>query len=419
MQGRETGDGVLAKRLLYPPCWGPPDRVRPCATVCDRGGRSRLRRHAVLLGAAMRRRLALALPAGLAAAWRSPLVLASQVAPAGAGGLRRRAMSAGTGADAAAAPPAAALPCIVDVMIVPSGVGPSHSKHIAGVVREFEANPALQVAVHSMGTNLEGEWDAVMGAVKVATLQLHATGIARVTTTLKIGTRVDRDDGYDMAYKLQRIQAQMHEQSEAAAAAAAAAAALPAALPAESGDGTQPGRGATAAADAIVSGGDLRDRVASSMKLAQVSTAGLDLNQTNTQLGDPAYDQDDETQWADMARRAGNTQIHAAVAGLLHSAASSGDLAQVLSLLEEIEAAAEGQGSELIDAVDEGPGTTGMTPLHWASKNGHVAVCEALLEAGASAAACDKFGRTALDLAQRYGHGAVVSLLTGKDPLIG
>ena len=359
----------------------------------------------------MRRRLALALPAGLAAAWRSPL--ASQVAPAGAGGLRRRAMSAGTGADAAAAPPAAALSCIVDVMIVPSGVGPSHSKHIAGVVREFEANPALQVAVHSMGTNLEGEWDAVMGAVKAATLQLHATGIARVTTTLKIGTRVDRDDGYDMAYKLQRIQAQMHEQSEAAAAA------LPAALPAESGDGTQPGRGATAAADAIVSGGDLRDRVASSMKLAQVSTAGLDLNQTNTQLGDPAYDQDDETQWADMARRAGNTQIHAAVAGLLHGAASSGDLAQVLSLLEEIEAAAEGQGSELIDAVDEGPGTTGMTPLHWASKNGHVAVCEALLEAGASAAACDKFGRTALDLAQRYGHGAVVSLLTGKDPLIG
>ena len=50
-----------------------------------------------------------------------------------------------------------------------------------------------------------------------------------------------------------------------------------------------------------------------------------------------------------------------------------------------------------------------------AAKNGHERVCEALLKEGASAAVRDQFGRTALDLAQRYGHGSVVELLIVVD----
>eukprot|EP01045_Picozoa_sp_COSAG04_P037460 COSAG04_NODE_9578_length_850_cov_1.756325_2_plen_135_part_01 len=80
------------------------------------------------------------------------------------------------------------MPVIVDVMIVPSDVGePSLSKHVAAAVQAFSDNPSLKVQSHPMGTLLEGDWDDVLGAVKMATVQLHAEGVARVTSVLKVG----------------------------------------------------------------------------------------------------------------------------------------------------------------------------------------------------------------------------------------
>ena len=84
------------------------------------------------------------------------------------------------------------MPVIVDVMIVPSDVGASLSKHVAAAVQAFSDNPALKVEPHPMGTLLSGDWDDVLGAVKMATVQLHAEGVARVTSVLKVGTRTDR-----------------------------------------------------------------------------------------------------------------------------------------------------------------------------------------------------------------------------------
>ncbi len=284
------------------------------------------------------------------------------------------------------------LPCIVDVMIVPSGVGASHSKHVAGVVQGFRDNPALTVATHPMGTCLEGEWDVVMGAVKSATLKLHAAGIGRVTTTLKAGTRTDKP-GYTMAYKMQRIQDRLHEQS-----------------------GTD-----TVGTRAVEHKGPvdtmLRDKVAQQMTLSQVqAVAGLELNQTKAQLGDPTYDEHDEARWIGMARRAGNVEMSGVsnteqdssqqeLFAMLLKAASNGDIALLESLLQQPEALTQ------VNVADGSPGGAHMTPLHWAGKNGHPDVCEALIQAGATVTACDQFGRTAIDLAQRYGHDTVVSML--------
>jgi cytohesin len=60
----------------------------------------------------------------------------------------------------------------------------------------------------------------------------------------------------------------------------------------------------------------------------------------------------------------------------------------------------------------------GSTALILAAQNGHLAVVEALLKAGADAARATTDGRTALHLAAQNGHTAVVEALlkAGADP---
>lgn len=53
----------------------------------------------------------------------------------------------------------------------------------------------------------------------------------------------------------------------------------------------------------------------------------------------------------------------------------------------------------------------GDTGLHQAAYNGHVEVCRFLVENGADTGKRNSRGKTALDLARKQGHGAVVALL--------
>jgi uncharacterized protein (TIGR00106 family) len=81
---------------------------------------------------------------------------------------------------------------LVDLCIVPIGVGVSLSTYIA----ECEiilAEAGLEIALHSYGTNIEGEWDDVFAAIKNCHEKVHAMGAPRITTTIKMGTRTDRD----------------------------------------------------------------------------------------------------------------------------------------------------------------------------------------------------------------------------------
>ncbi|MDX9834395.1 MAG: MTH1187 family thiamine-binding protein [Desulfobulbus sp.] len=81
---------------------------------------------------------------------------------------------------------------IVDLCVVPMGVGVSVSSYVAECQRVLEA-AGLQSQLHAYGTNIEGEWDDVMGAIKRCHQRIHEMGAPRITTTIKLGTRTDRD----------------------------------------------------------------------------------------------------------------------------------------------------------------------------------------------------------------------------------
>jgi uncharacterized protein (TIGR00106 family) len=80
---------------------------------------------------------------------------------------------------------------LADISIVPLGVGLSLSSYIAECERIFQS-AGLKTALHAYGTNVEGEWDDVFGAVKRCHEALHAMGAPRISTNMRVGTRTDR-----------------------------------------------------------------------------------------------------------------------------------------------------------------------------------------------------------------------------------
>lgn len=80
---------------------------------------------------------------------------------------------------------------LIDLCIVPIGVGVSLSPYVAACERVL-AEAGLKTALHSYGTNIEGEWEDVFAAVKRCHEVVHELGAPRITTTIKLGTRTDR-----------------------------------------------------------------------------------------------------------------------------------------------------------------------------------------------------------------------------------
>ncbi len=80
---------------------------------------------------------------------------------------------------------------LMDLSVVPMGVGLSLSKYVAACERVLHEH-GLKTALHAFGTNIEGEWDDVFAAVKRCHEVLHEMGAPRIHTTIRLGTRTDR-----------------------------------------------------------------------------------------------------------------------------------------------------------------------------------------------------------------------------------
>ncbi|XP_011825069.1 PREDICTED: ankyrin repeat domain-containing protein 39 [Mandrillus leucophaeus] len=95
------------------------------------------------------------------------------------------------------------------------------------------------------------------------------------------------------------------------------------------------------------------------------------------------------------------------VSGRIWSAALNGDLGRVKHLIQKAEDPSQ-------------PDSAGYTALHYASRNGHYAVCQFLLENGAKCDAQTHGGATALHRASYCGHTEIARLLLshGSNPRV-
>ncbi len=85
---------------------------------------------------------------------------------------------------------------IADLCVVPIGVGVSLSPYIAAAYEELES-AGLECRLHAYGTNVEGDYDQVFAALKRCLERMHEMGAPRVTCTVKLGTRTDREPSLD------------------------------------------------------------------------------------------------------------------------------------------------------------------------------------------------------------------------------
>lgn len=84
------------------------------------------------------------------------------------------------------------MKAIADVCIIPLGAGVSVSREVTECERILRES-GLKTKLHAYGTNVEGEWDEIMAAVKRCHEALHEMGVVRVSTSIRIGTRTDKE----------------------------------------------------------------------------------------------------------------------------------------------------------------------------------------------------------------------------------
>ncbi|KHN99467.1 uncharacterized protein MAM_02320 [Metarhizium album ARSEF 1941] len=82
--------------------------------------------------------------------------------------------------------------CYADFCLIPVGTGTaSVAREVARVQRVLEAS-GLKYTLHSAGTTVEGGWDDVMTAIGKAHAAVHEGGVARVQSSVRVGSRTDK-----------------------------------------------------------------------------------------------------------------------------------------------------------------------------------------------------------------------------------
>ncbi len=98
------------------------------------------------------------------------------------------------------------MKAIASFTVVPIGAGVSLTRYVAACQRVLEET-GLTYEMHANGTNVEGEWDDVFGAIRRCHEAIHQMGAPRIFTAIKVGTRTDKESS--MGEKVRRVKEEL------------------------------------------------------------------------------------------------------------------------------------------------------------------------------------------------------------------
>ncbi|EMC93861.1 hypothetical protein BAUCODRAFT_150102 [Baudoinia panamericana UAMH 10762] len=71
----------------------------------------------------------------------------------------------------------------------------SVSKEVAEVQRLFKQS-GVKYSMHSAGTTIEGSWDECMRIIGQCHSLLHANGVVRIQSDIRVGSRTDKKQSF-------------------------------------------------------------------------------------------------------------------------------------------------------------------------------------------------------------------------------
>ncbi len=97
---------------------------------------------------------------------------------------------------------------IADICVVPI-TGRVSVRDEVKIAYDILRETGLPVHLHAYGTNIEGEYDAVFAALKRVHETLHANGVPRISTNIRLGSRTDKEqsmgDKVDAVLKTEKL----------------------------------------------------------------------------------------------------------------------------------------------------------------------------------------------------------------------
>jgi uncharacterized protein (TIGR00106 family) len=84
------------------------------------------------------------------------------------------------------------MKALAEIQVIPIGVGLSVRKEVQRA-HELIRAAGLKVQLHAYGTNVEGDLETILATVGRVHETLHAEGTPRLATTIKLGTRTDKE----------------------------------------------------------------------------------------------------------------------------------------------------------------------------------------------------------------------------------
>jgi len=97
---------------------------------------------------------------------------------------------------------------LAEICVIPINGSISLRKEIA-IAHRILQQTGCTIELHGYGTNVEGDYDLIMNAIKEIHQTLHSMGTVRIHTALKISSRIDKDQTFTQ--KVEAVQQQLQE----------------------------------------------------------------------------------------------------------------------------------------------------------------------------------------------------------------